>query len=348
MVEELWFRFKFYLMQLANFQKRNRLQRYGFCILLIAVIFPLIIFLPKPYFQLIHSQTVSFLILILIVATSSWYGGLGPGIVATILTSVLNYFLLLKEDFLTTFIYIFVGFLISLISEARYEAEFQKDEFVALAAHEIKNPLSIIKGYAGLLRQHFKKNDIIKFSGYIDEMDIQAERLLELINDLLDVTKIEVGKFVYKDELFDFDGLIKKIVSHQQIINHKREIIITGCANKIIKGDEYRIGQVVTNLLTNAIKYSPQKNPIRVRVKSSRVGVVLIVKDYGIGIARSEQKEIFRHFYRSGRIRKGGAEGLGLGLFISSQIIKHHRGKLWVESNGLKGSAFHLEIPKNY
>lgn len=355
-MEELWFKFKFHLVKLAYFQRRSRLRRYAFALIVVAIIFPLFFFIPKAYFNLINSQTVSLLMFILIVTASSWYGGLGPGILTTIVTSIISHFTILSEDFpahpetgdlLIASVYMVVGFSISLMSEARYEAEFQKDRFMALAAHEIKNPLAIIKGYVGLLQNSIKKKGKNRIFKYADEIDVQAERLLGLINDLLDISKIEIGKIVYKDEPLDFDSLIKKIVNNQRIASSKREIIVSGSANKVIKADGCRLGQVVTNLLVNAIKYSPEKSPIRVRLKSQRGKVVLAVKDYGIGIPRSEQKAIFKHFYRSKRIRQEKIGGLGLGLFISSQIIKHYHGKLYVKSNGGKGSTFYLEIPKN-
>lgn len=344
-------------MKLAYFQKRNRLKRYGFSILITASIFSLFILLPKSYFHLINSQTISLLVLILVVTASSWYGGLGPGLLATFLTTAINYFTLLKidplshpetGDLLISVVYIIVGFLISVISEARYEAEFQKDEFIAMAAHEIKNPLNVIKGYAGLFQKKFKTNSKNKSSRYIDEINAQSDRLLELINDLLDVSKIEVGKFIYKDELFDFYSLTEEIITHQQIVSGRNEIILTGSTHKIIRADRYRVEQVITNLLTNAAKYSPQKTPIKVMVKGKKEGVILTVKDYGIGIPRSEQKTIFKHFYRSGKTNQRKIEGLGLGLFISSQIVKHYHGKLEVKSSETQGSTFYLEIPKNY
>ncbi|MBI2337936.1 HAMP domain-containing histidine kinase [Candidatus Daviesbacteria bacterium] len=344
-------------MKLAYFQKRNRLKRYGFSVIVTTLLFSLFILLPKEYLTLINNQTISLLVLILVVTASSWYGGLGPGLLATFLTTFINYFTILKidssshpetGDLFITFVYIIVGFLISLISEVRYEAEFQKDEFIAMAAHEIKNPLNTIKGYACLLQKKIKASGKNKISEYADEIDTQADRLLELINDLLDVTKIEVGKFIYKDELFDLDSLTEEIINHQRIANIGKVITLTGSTHKIIKADRYRIGQVITNLLTNAIKYSPQKSPIKIRLKSKKDGVILTVKDYGIGIPRPEQKAIFKHFYRSQRTRQRKIEGLGLGLFISSQIIKHYRGKLQVKSTETRGSTFCLEVPKNY
>ncbi|MCR4305750.1 MAG: HAMP domain-containing histidine kinase [Candidatus Daviesbacteria bacterium] len=353
-IERFWFRFKFYLTKFAYLQKRGRLKRYLLPVVLVAVIFPLVIILPKASFQLIHSQAVSLIVFIVIVTASSWYGGLGPGIFATVLTAAVNYQTLLKQDLpfhsqtgdlLITFIYMILGLFIGIISEARYEADYRKDEFIALVAHELKNPLSAIKGFAGLLYLEFKKRGKNKFYRYVEEVDFQSDKLLELINDLLDATRVEVGKFVYKDELFDFDRLVVKVVNNQKIINSDRKIILSGYSRRIVKGDKYRLGQVITNLLTNAIKYSPDKSPIRVKMAGSKNKVILSVKDYGIGIPYIERKAIFNRFYRSGRSQRS-FEGLGLGLFISSKIIKDHGGKLWAKSNGVKGSIFYMELLK--
>ncbi len=353
-IEEIWFKVKFYLMKLAYLKKRSRLRRYLLPIILVTIIFPLITSLPKEYFQIINSQTISLLVLILIVTISSWYGGLSPGILATILTAFLSYFTLLREDLpyhpetgdlIIALLYLVIGLLISTISEARYEAEIQKDEFIGLAAHELKNPLAVIKGFAGLLDQHYKKLGNRKVVTFTEEIGSQSDKMLELINDLLDVNKIEVGKFVYEDELFDFDDLVKETVTHQRIINKGRTITLSGSSNVIIKADRYRIGQVIINLLTNALKYSPKKSPIEVKIKKSKKEVTVTVKDYGVGVPTHEQKKIFNEYYRTRHTLRGRTEGLGLGLFISRSIVNRHKGKIWVESKEGKGSTFHLTLP---
>lgn len=352
-VEEMWFRFRFYLMKLAYLKKRGRFRRYTLPVILVAMIFSLVIFSPIDFFQFINSQTLSLLVFISIVAISSWYGGLGPGIFATLLTAIVNFFILLgkdlpyhtrTEDLALTLLYLVIGVLISIISEARYEAEIQKDEFVGLITHELKNPLAVIKGFAGLLQKRYKKSGKQNVSKYTEEIDSQSDRMLELINDLLDVNKIEVGKFVYKDELFDFKTLAKEVISHQKIINKGREISLSGSADAIIEGDRYRIGQVITNLLTNALKYSPKKSPIEVKMKKGREDVTLMVKDYGIGIPTPEQKKVFNQYFRTRATLRGRTEGLGLGLFICKSIVNRHNGKIWVESKEGKGSTFYLKL----
>ena len=168
---------------------------------------------------------------------------------------------------------------------------------------------------------------------------------MNLINDLLDITKIEIGKISYQKEIFDFDDLIKDVVIHQKVITPNRKISLTGQTKKVIYADKYRIRQVVVNLLTNALKYSPDTKRVTLRLKSKRDSVLLSIKDFGLGIPRDELKLIFNRYYRTKSVEKKRSEGLGLGLFISNQIVKFHQGKLWVESIVGKGSTFFVSLP---
>lgn len=354
LAEETWFKVKYYLMKLAYFNKRSRLKRYSFPVILITLLFSLIIFIPINFFQLINSETLSFLIFAFIVIASSWYGGLGPGIFATLLTAVVNYLTLLQYDapfhsaagdLTVTLAYLVFGFIISIISEARYEAELQKDEFLGLITHELKNPLSVIKGFNGLLENYAKKSEHQKIVKYTQQINSQSDKLIELINDLLDVNKLEVGKFVYHYEFFYFEDLVKEILNHQKIVNKKRKILFSGSSGTIIEGDRYRIGQVITNLLTNALKYSDDKKPVRVNIKQGNKKIKLSVRDYGAGISKLEQRQIFNQYYRTRNALRGRTEGLGLGLFICKSIIDRHKGQLLLNSTEGKGSVFSFTLP---
>ncbi len=354
LVEDLWFRVKLFLVRAAYYRKRGRALRYGLPAFLVLLDILLLKNLPSSFFEVIHPDALSFILLIFIATMSAWFGGLGPGLLATILSALVNYSLLLKIDIeshaifgdqLTTVIYLILGFMISLISEARYESEAQKDEFIGLAAHELKNPLSSIKGFAELLSYQAKKAHLKKMEDYANIIHNQSYKLQELINDLLDVTKIDIGKFVYKTEPFVFQSLVEEIIANQQVINKARNLRLVSKSKKVILGDRYRIGQVLTNLLSNAFKYSPDRSPVKVTVKDKPKGILLSVEDHGIGIPPSVQRRIFSQFYRAKKTEKGKAEGLGLGLFISSQIVKQCYGKLWVKSKEGEGSIFFLELP---
>ncbi len=325
---------------------------------IVLIIFDLLIirYFPPAYLLFIRADTVDLLLLLFIVTVSAWFGGFGPGILATIITAVLNYYVLLLADLaihpligdqLVTVIYIVLGFIISMISEARYQSEAQKNQFIGLVAHELKNPLSSIKGFSELIDNLAKKSHLSKLREYTSIIEYQSEKLMELIDDLLDITKVEVGKFEYKDEPFNFGDLVKEVVDHQKIIQKDRQITMSNRSRKIIMGDRYRIGQVVVNLLTNAFKYSPPDSKVKVRTSDQKGGVVLSVQDFGIGIPFSEQHTIFSQYYRTKSAEKGKAKGLGLGLYISSQIVEHHQGKLWVKSREGHGSTFSLELPSN-
>ncbi|MCL5784084.1 MAG: HAMP domain-containing histidine kinase [Patescibacteria group bacterium] len=353
-VEELWIKVKIFLLKFTSFEKRSRLLRYSLPIILILIALLLIEFFPVGYFQIFHKHAITLLTLFSAVIISAWFGGIGPGVLATFLTAGLQYLIFFVSggayhfdiaDTIVMMIYIIVCLIISIISEARYESEVQRDEFLRSTAHELKNPLSAIKGFAQLIADQAGKNALLKLQDYAGNIQSQSDRLLEVINDLLDVTRIEVGKFSYKKEPFDFDGLVKDTVYYQRVINKDRQIILSGQSKKVIMGDAYRIGQVVTNLLTNALKYSPQTTPVQVKIKRAKKGVVLEVKDRGVGIPAGEKSKIFSRLYRTKKAEEGETAGLGLGLYISSQIVEHHGGKLWVKSKEGHGSKFFLQLP---
>ncbi|MBI2443561.1 MAG: HAMP domain-containing histidine kinase [Candidatus Levybacteria bacterium] len=348
-MEEIWDKTKIRLVALAHFQKRRRVKRYGFPIVLISLVF-----LAKQYLHPFLGNNSAFLLVSFVVAASAWYGGLGPGFFATGISTITVYVLYLSNDinyhpnlsdFVVLMIFIVEGLIISIVSEARYQMENQKDEFISFVSHELKNPLTAIKGFSQLIWQSVKKNSYTKIGLYAEEINAQSERILELINDLLDITKIEIGKFTYQESIFYIDDVVDEVIKHQRIISPNRVIQRFGHARKPISADRYRIRQVVVNLLTNAIKYSPDTKRIVVRLKMQRNSVLINVKDFGIGIPRDEQSRIFERYYRTRDVQKKRSEGIGLGLYITNQIVQNHNGRIWVESRVGKGSTFFVSLP---
>lgn len=350
-MEKAWDTIKRALVQLTHFQKRNRIKRYGIPIFLV-----ILIFFIKHYFHPILGDNSAFLLVSFIVAVSSWYGGIGSGVFATALSLSLIYFLYLSNDrayhpFIGDLVLLAVftieGIIISIVSEARYEVENQKDDFISFVSHELKNPLATIKGFAQLVIHSSKKNKYERVEEFAAEINNQSDRILELINDLLDITKIEIGKFTYQNDIFNFDELVKEVITHQKIIFPNRNIKMVGRTNNVIFADKYRIRQVIVNLLTNALKYSPETKGVILRLRSKKESILMGVRDYGIGIAKDEQARIFDRYYRTKSVQRKRSEGLGLGLYITNQIVKHHRGKIWVESRMGKGSTFFINLPVN-
>ena len=222
--------------------------------------------------------------------------------------------------------------------------ETQKDDFISIATHELKTPVTSIKAYAQVLQSRFAKEGNIKAVEMLSKMDVQLKKLTGLIGDLLDVTKVDGGKLQFHEGLFDFNELVTEIINEMKLTTSKHTITKHLVGTTTIQGDRDRIGQVITNLLSNAIKYSPHDQKIIVTTSGNKKEVTLSVQDFGIGIAKDQQDKVFERFFRVGDAEDTFA-GLGLGLFISSEIVKRHGGRISVKSPGRKGSTFCFTLP---
>ena len=228
----------------------------------------------------------------------------------------------------------------------RQQLEQQKDEFISIASHELKTPITSVKAYAQILGQRFRKADDMKSVELVEKMDTQLDKLTELIGDLLDVTKIEAGRIQFHESYFDFNELVEATVEELQRTTEKHHIANELQPSITVYGDHDRLGQVLTNFITNAIKYSPQADKIIVKTIVDDDNVTLCVQDFGVGLAQDDQEKVFERFYRVGGSDQNTYPGLGLGLYISSEIIKRHKGRVWVESKKAQGSTFCFSLSK--
>lgn len=227
----------------------------------------------------------------------------------------------------------------------RKQLEQQKDEFVSIASHELKTPITSVKAYTQILGQRFRKANDEKSVELIEKMDSQLDKLTDLIGDLLDVTKIEAGRIQFHESDFDFNRLVEETVVELQLATDKHRITKKLHPSVTVYGDHDRIGQVITNFMTNAIKYSPQADKIRVSTAVSEGNVTLSVQDFGVGLSQKDQAKVFERFYRVGGSDQATYPGLGLGLYIASDIINRHKGRVWVKSKKAEGSTFCFSIP---
>jgi len=225
------------------------------------------------------------------------------------------------------------------------ELQRQKDEFLGIASHELKTPVTSIKGYAQYLVRMFHRKGASREAEFLNKLDMQVDRMSHLIGDLLDVTKINSGKLQFREDFVDLNFIVREVAEELRHLSHGHKIIMDINSPKFMYCDKYRIGQVVTNLLTNAIKYSPDADSILIKTWSDEENVFFSVRDYGIGIASENKERIFEQFYRVNYQKQYNFSGLGLGLYISSEIIKRSGGKIWVESAGNTGSLFCFSIP---
>lgn len=219
--------------------------------------------------------------------------------------------------------------------------ETKKDEFISIASHELKTPLTTIKAFFQLSKRELAGKTAV--SPFINKAERQLDRLGRLIEDLLDVSKINAGKMIYNKEQFDFGRMLSETAeSIQQTTNHHIEVHVN--CKLLYNGDQHRLEQVLINLLNNAIKYSPDANRVILRCEQENQNIIVSVKDFGIGIAEEHLKGLFDRFYRVDN-SSARFQGLGLGLFISAEILKRHGGSFWIESQPGEGSTFYFLLP---
>ena len=220
----------------------------------------------------------------------------------------------------------------------------QKDEFLAIASHELKTPLTSIKAYGQVLQNIFESREDDEAVLLLARMDNQINKLTRLISDLLDVTRIQSGKMQFNHDNFDLSELTSDMLDGLQLNSNKHVIKRALPASLMFHGDKERIGQVITNLVTNAIKYSPAGGAIVVKLEQQQHEVLLSVQDFGLGIPEGMQVKVFEQFYRANNYRQA-ISGMGIGLFISAEIVERSGGKIWVESTEGKGSTFYVSLP---
>jgi signal transduction histidine kinase len=228
---------------------------------------------------------------------------------------------------------------------ASKELERKKNEFISMVVHELKTPLTSLKGFTQLLARRLAKDCDPHISQLVSRIDAQSNKLTALIDDLLDVTRIEGGTFQFDEDFFSFDELVEEILQDIQLTYTSHTLLREGKAGKIVWGDRKRIGQVIINFLTNAIKYAPDAGKIIVRTEANEQEITFSVQDFGPGIAKEKQEQIFAPFYRIEDPAQRSAPGLGLGLFISAEIIRGQRGRIWVESDEGEGATFLFTLP---
>ncbi|HEY4036444.1 MAG TPA: ATP-binding protein [Ktedonobacteraceae bacterium] len=235
--------------------------------------------------------------------------------------------------------------ILAAVMAERRALERRKDTFIGMASHELRTPLTSLKGNTQLLQRRLAGTEHPHAFRALARMEAQIEQLTRLIEDLLDLSKIEAGKLTFTDEPVDVEAQVREVIKQFQQTTSEYQISITGSAPGTLICDKERLAQVVNNLLTNAVKYSPQAKQIVVHFTSTTQYLTVSVQDFGIGIPTTEQKNIFQQFYRIAGEHERTATGLGIGLFLTHEIIEHSGGKLWVESVEGRGSTFSFSLP---
>jgi signal transduction histidine kinase/GAF domain-containing protein len=233
------------------------------------------------------------------------------------------------------------------------EAERLKDEFIGIAAHELRNPLAVIKGFAQMLMMQTARGKGPPLADWqreaIADIDQGTNRLVELTDDLLDVTRLQAGRLELHPEPTDLTALVQRIATRIQVTTQKHTIAMHTSTPEQVVGmvDPRRIEQVVTNLINNAIKYSPGGGDIVIHLREdpSSASAILSVSDHGIGIPARQQGRIFGRFVRADNARANDIGGTGLGLYLCRELVERHQGRIWFESVEGEGSTFFVSLP---
>ena len=221
-----------------------------------------------------------------------------------------------------------------------------KDEFLSIASHELRTPVTSIKGYTQLAKTLIHENDLATSEEYLDIALDQIDRMSRLILELLDVSRIETGRLEIRREPIEWSSFVHDVVQHHHTtVSDRRLGLNLPVTKKCVVGDRDRLEQVLGNLLENAVKYSPDGSEIVVTVEDKGDQLVTSVADRGIGIPADELGQVFERFHRGRQVSSTNYGGLGLGLYISKQIIERHGGAIWVESAEGVGTTFYFSLP---
>ncbi|HEY0371123.1 MAG TPA: ATP-binding protein [Thermoanaerobaculia bacterium] len=220
-----------------------------------------------------------------------------------------------------------------------------KDEFLSIASHELRTPVTSIKGYTQLAKTLIRENDLATSEEYLDIALDQIDRMSRLILELLDVSRIETGRLEIRREPIQWSGFVRDVVHRHPAGSERKLHVSVPDMEKEVSGDRDRLEQVLGNLLENAAKYSPDGSDISVNVEDRGDQFVTAVCDRGIGIPADELGQVFERFHRGRQVSSTNYGGLGLGLYITKQIVERHGGAIWVDSKERAGTTFYFSLP---
>jgi len=224
-----------------------------------------------------------------------------------------------------------------------------REELVGVISHELKTPVAVIQAYLELLHRRAERENRASDLEVLGHVGVQTTRMLAMIEELLDVQRIDAGVLRLETSSFDLVDLASRTAAGLQLTTGDHRIAVEALASLAITADARRVEEVLTNLLQNAIKYTPAGGDITVRIEQRETDALVEVIDQGIGIAPEEQARVFDRFYRApgaGERLHRGHHGLGLGLYIARELVERHGGRIGVRSSPSRGSTFWFTLPR--
>ncbi|WP_207429050.1 PAS domain-containing protein [Pedobacter sp. SYSU D00535] len=229
--------------------------------------------------------------------------------------------------------------------EANKEIQHQKDSFIGIASHELKTPLTSLTAIIQVANRKLRDMDDPFLAGAMEKAQLQVKRMLSMISGFLNISRLESGNMIIDKQRFDLEGLMKEVIDEIGITSNSHTINFSSCGPLAMEADRDKMNSVISNLLSNAIKYSPQGKEVFVSTEFKNENVLIRVKDQGIGIRTDDQQKVFNRYYRVETDHTQHISGFGIGLYLSSEIVRRHGGDIWVESELGKGSTFCILLP---
>jgi two-component system CheB/CheR fusion protein len=223
--------------------------------------------------------------------------------------------------------------------------EIRKNDFIAMASHELKTPLTSIKAYIQILAKRLASSGDGFVNSTLVKAGNQVNKMTDLIHAFLDLSRLESGKLQLKITDFDINKLVEETISETSLLSPGRAVYFKPKGELIVHADHEKIGQVISNFLSNALKYSDKETTITITAAKENDNIKVSVADKGIGIKTKDQEKLFQRFYRVEGDKMKNISGFGIGLYISREIIQRHKGAIGVESEEGKGATFYFTLP---
>lgn len=223
--------------------------------------------------------------------------------------------------------------------------EHRKNDFISMVSHELKTPLTSLSGYIQLLERNSKQAEDSMSMQMLQKAGNQLKKMTAMINGFLNISRLESGKIHLQKQHFELDTLIRDMIEDTRISASNFKFELIPCEPVVVWADRDKIGSVISNLLSNAVKYSPNKDRVVIRCIINGDNAEVSIQDEGLGIDHEDAAKLFERFYRVDHKDNPNISGFGIGLYLSAEIIQHHGGKIWVQSEKGKGSTFYFSLP---
>lgn len=239
----------------------------------------------------------------------------------------------------------FIGSVLDITNQKMDEE--RKNDFIGMVSHELKTPLTSMLAYQQMLRKKLNNSTDDFTLVALDKSNQQIRKMTSMINGFLNISHLESGKIKLKKESFEMGVLLEELIEDFRLISNTHEIVLNSAPKGMLHADREKISSVISNLISNAIKYSPHGKMIEVSCSSADGDIQVSIRDQGMGIKEEDRKRLFERFYRISTSHRENISGFGIGLYLSKEIVVRHNGKIWLESEPGVGSTFTFSLPTN-